>query len=129
MMDKQMIDSSFFQFRTFSHLYPPIFSSYSLSYLPKDSKLAQLKRKFSPYPLRQIEFKGSNINIRIRIDDESEFLIDYKFDKGINNWIVVSAFEISEFNDTINYAPVFGPTVDEFSYDYWDSLYEFKGWK
>jgi len=126
----QVNDSTYDLIKSCNNLYPIVFHFYNYEYMPKDTTLKKVQMKYLDYPLKEIKFEGPLINIVLFVDINTSFFIRYVFDKKLLNWVIKDAKLISttEERDITNYAPVFGPTIDEFTYDYWDRFYRLKGW-
>lgn len=126
----QIADSTYKLVKTFNHLYPVVFHFYNYEYMPQNTSLKKIQMRYLDYPLKEIKFDGSLINIVVYADTNTNFFIRYIFDKKINSWVIKDAKLVSLMadNDTTNYAPVFGPTIDDFTYDFWGKFYKFKGW-
>lgn len=120
----QKPDSTFAYFRTFKNLYPIYFERYDLDYIPKDSALVKMQRRYENfYPLRKLEFENDKIRLRIRYDAEADLIVTYKFDSEKKNWFYEKAEEYffsSEGSLPKDYSKVFGPTIDDFTYFYWE---------
>ncbi|MEM4326149.1 MAG: hypothetical protein QXU40_02515 [Candidatus Pacearchaeota archaeon] len=116
-------DGTYKYFRTFNNLYPIYFKSYSLDYIPQDTSLILIHRKYENfYPLHRLKFEKDLIKITIRNDAETDIVVTYRFDKTINNWRFEKSEEyyfIDGTLDPINLSDKLGPTIDNFTYFYW----------
>lgn len=117
-------DGTYQYFRTFNNLYPIYFERYDLDYIPKDTSLISIHKKYENfYPLHGLKFDNDLIKTKIRNDAETDLVITYKFDKSINNWRFEKSeqyYFIDETLDSINLSDKLGPTIDNFTYFYWE---------
>jgi hypothetical protein len=118
-------DSTFSHFKTFGHFYPVFFSRYSPDYMPKDTLLKALLHEvydgFNPFS--GLEIKKDIIAITISLDAVTDLRITYEYDAMLKNWRYSKCEEVSRIDSEIvlrkNLDQAFGPTIDNFCYDYW----------
>jgi hypothetical protein len=117
-------DSTFSHFKTFSHLYPLYFEIYYLTYIPEDTTLIPILKGYGyTYPLRELRVEKAFIILEIKLDAEADWKVTYKYDDAIKNWKYEKCEEV--FLDESGALPhdmawAFGPTIDDFTYFYWD---------
>lgn len=117
-------DSAFTFFRTFNNLYPIFFKSYDLSYMPRDTSLNTIYKKYEgEYLMLDLIFKKGKIVIRRKNDATSEFFITYKYDKKLKNWIYEKC-EMYDFTiektKPYDLSDKLGGTINNFTYFIWD---------
>ena len=116
-------DSTYSHFRTFSNLFPIYFKSYKYDYIPQDTILIPLLRKYEDfYPFRKLEFKQDSIIITIHLDAESDLRTVYIYDKTLNNWLYQKSDEVwhTGGESPYNLENKLEPTIDDFTYFWWD---------
>jgi hypothetical protein len=117
-------DSTFSHFKTLTNLYPIYFESYSDSYVPEDTSLLALHKKYGDFtPKKDLTIEKDAIIITMYLDADADLRVTYKFDKTINNWKYVKCEEVwlDESRPSLHDMPgAFGPTIDDFTYIYWE---------
>jgi hypothetical protein len=120
----QNSDSTFSHFRTFSHLYPIYFARYDLGYIPEDTTLIPILKGYEDtYPLIGLRVEKAFIILEIEFDAEAYWRITYKYDDAIKSWRYEKCEEVfrNESGASLrDMAWAFGPTIDDFTYFYWD---------
>jgi hypothetical protein len=119
---KQNSDSTYHIFKTFKNLRPLFFKDYSPEYHPKDSSLNELKGKYIGYGLRKLNFENDLIKVVFAADATDDFSLVYKYDDSIKNWKLTECKVITNYPDPNerDWTRVFGPTIDDFTYFYWE---------
>jgi hypothetical protein len=118
-------DSTFSHFRTFSHIYPIYFHDYRLDYVPSDTSLIALLKQYQNfYPLERLELEKDLIVVKINFDAEAYWKITYRYANNIKSWRYEECAEVFYTDDDDSGIPhnmewAFGPTIDDFCYNYW----------
>jgi hypothetical protein len=119
-------DSTFSLFKTMNNVYPIHFERYDSDYTPQDTSLKALLYEVYEgfYPFRRLEIKKDIITITIRFDAGAELRVTYKYDAELKNWRYSKCEEVSRINSEVllrkDLDKAFGPTIDNFCYDYWE---------
>jgi hypothetical protein len=115
-------DSTFHHFKTFDNLYPVYFKWYYFDYIPQDTTLIPLVRKYEGYPFRKLKFEQNSIIITIKLDAKTDLKTVYVYDKILNNWLYQNSTEILYEGDERprDLKDKLGPTIDDFTYFWWD---------
>lgn len=119
----QNSDSTFSFFRTFNNLYPIYFRSYDLDYVPEDTSLISIHKKYEgEYQLKSLKFKNDFIIIEIFYAALENLIIKYKYNNEKKNWVYYSCELYSFLNESktlMDLSGKLGPTIDNFTYFYW----------
>jgi len=120
----QNSDSTFSHFRTFNNLFPIYFDRYDIGYIPQDTSLIPLLRRYetNSTPFRKLEFKQDSLIITIYLDAKTDLRTIYVYDKNLNNWLYKRSDEILYEGGERAYdlEDKLGPTIDDFTYFWWD---------
>lgn len=117
-------DGTYEHFRTFNNLYPIYFKSYDLDYVPKDTSLISIHKKYEgEYLFQELIFKKNLIILKIKHEAKEDLWIRYRYDKTKNDWLYQNA-ELHDYAidkiTSIDLSDKLGPTIDNFTYFYWE---------
>jgi len=118
-------DSTFSHFRTFNNLFPTYFNRYDDNYIPQDTALIPLLRRYeaTSTPFRKLEFKQDSLIITICLDAKSDLRTVYVYDKNLNNWLYKESSEVWYEGGGVSRDDLedkLGPTIDDFTYFWWN---------